>query len=126
MPGREPAFTHNIIFGNSDEYGAIKLGGESFPVFTGNSLGGNYPREVWIRATAVAGTVDMKENWWGVADPSAHPDLIWDCVDDAGVAACVDFSDWCTDPSCGGQVTSVPDASEPHPSSWGRIKSIYR
>jgi putative cofactor-binding repeat protein len=119
-----PLFERNIITGNTDPNGAIYIGGEVFPVFTNNSLGGNDPREVWVRGTAAAGTVNMRANWWNTVDPAAIAELVYDCSDTHTVNACIDFSEWCEDPACGGIVTSVPD-DEQHQATWGRLKALH-
>lgn len=121
-----PVFEANIMCGNSDTKGALAFGGASFATFRGNSLGGNSPREVWIRSSAAAGTLDMTGNWWGTSDPDSIEHLIHDCWDDPGLDMCIDFSAWCLDPSCSGQVTSVPDGGSTSPVSWGRLKAGFK
>jgi hypothetical protein len=114
----------NIIAGNVGTVVGVRSG--ALPSLTQNSIDGNAHLIINVHADVQPGTLDMTGTWWGTADPDSIASLIWDCNDDPGIQACVDFSDWCTDPSCAGQVTSVPEAGEPEPATWSRIKSIYR
>lgn len=116
--------TDNVFHANRDLI--LDVRGGALPILTSNSIDPNGYLVIDIREGAEAGTLGATGNWWGTADPEEIADLIWDCADSPGVDTCVDFMDWCTDPSCDGQATSVDEASEPVYSSWGRIKSDYR
>lgn len=88
-------------------------------------VAGNTDDAVKVLSSVPAGTLSMTGNWWGTTDPSAIAELIWDCVDDSTVAACVDYSDWCDVPDCSGNVTHVPEASGKI-TSWGALKWLLR
>ena len=117
-------FTDNVFYANRDLVFDVRAG--ALPTISGNSIDPNGHLVFDVRESAEAGTLDATGNWWGTANPAEIPELIWDCVDSPEVDTCVDFANWCTDVSCGGQATSVEEISDPVPSSWGRIKSWYR
>jgi hypothetical protein len=130
LSSRSPCiFEDNVIFGNiSDDPDAAAVHvvkGQS-PRFRCNLLVNLTQFEVKISEAPSVDTLDFTENWWGVTDSTLIAARIWDCWDDPGLGACVDFSNWCADPSCSGEATSVPEFSFPEEASWGRIKSIYR
>ena len=132
-PGSSPLrtlvqFSSNIFFGNTAAgESAIRIhqGGPT-PIFNNNFLADDTFFEVRVEDTPSADTIDFTGNWWGTEDPDEIALKIRDCNDDPALLWCIDFSDWCTDPSCDGQVTSVEDPPETAPVSWGRIKSLYR
>ena len=122
-------FEDNTFFGNMSDAptgAAVAVSRGQSPVFRSNFLDNPTAFEVKLTETLEPNTLDFTGNWWGTDDPDSIAALIWDCNDDPGVQGCVDFSDWCGDPSCAGQVTSVPEAGEPEPTTWSRLKSIYR
>jgi nitrous oxidase accessory protein NosD len=123
-PENDVTFADNIIHGN--EGPILRVWKNVLPSFVGNSIDPNGYLVLNVSEGAHAGTLDASGNWWGTTDPTEIASLIHDCVDDPAIDSCVDFSDWCTDPSCDGQVTSVEDPPEAAPVSWGRIKSLYR
>ncbi len=117
----------NVLFGNAcASSGAISVRRTPSLLFEANYLSNDSAYELTIENAQEPDTLNFTGNWWGTDDPGSIASLIWDCNDDPGIQACVDFSDWCTDPSCAGQVTSVPEAGEHEPTTWSRIKSIYR
>ncbi len=133
-PGSSPPrasaqFVNNVFFGNTSDgdKSAIRIhqGGPT-PIFHNNFFADNTTYEVLVSSTPSADTIDFTGNWWGTDDPDEIALKIRDCNDDPALLWCIDFSDWCTDPSCDGQVTSVEDPPEAAPISWGRIKSLYR
>jgi hypothetical protein len=129
-PPRAPAqFINNVFFNNTSDgdESAIRIrqGGPT-PIFNNNFFADDTTYEVLVTSTPSADTIDFTGNWWGTDDPAEIAAKIYDCNDDPGLLWCIDFSDWCTDPSCDGQVTSVEDPPEASPVSWGRIKSLYR
>ena len=122
-------FEGNTFFGNVSDTptgAAIAVRRGQSPIFRSNFFDNPTAFEVMLTEALEPDTLDFTGNWWGTNDPDSIAALIWDCNDDPGNPACVDFSDWCSDPSCAGQVTSVPEAGEHEPSTWSRIKSIYR
>lgn len=120
----EVVFLGNIVAENSGTVFCVANG--ELPSFRENTIDGNGFLVVDVLADAEAGTLDMRGNWWGTADPDSIEALIGDCEDDPEIAACVDYSDWCSDPSCDGQVTSVAEDSQQNSrTTWSRIKSMY-
>ncbi len=130
--GAAPTLTDNVFYGNHAPRGsAIAVtqtlsGGLGLPVAERCSFMDHPGAEVWIGATTQAETLLFRDCWWRWNDPDSIASMIWDCHDDSDVAACVDFSGWCIDPSCSGQITSVDEGQEGVPSSWGRVKGLYR
>lgn len=116
-------FEDNIITGNEGDVFWVAQGG--LPALVSNFLAGNEGLVISVDAVAPAGTIDMRGNWWGTVHPATIEDLIYDCEDDPGIQACVDFSAWCVDSSCSGLVTSVPEESVQGFATWGRIKSMF-
>lgn len=117
----------NVLFGNvcaSD--GAIVVRNGADLSFGASYLSNNSLYELALADAPQPDTLDFTGNWWGVAGSTLIADRIWDCWDDPGLGACVDYSGWCVDPSCGGQATSVPEPAVPEGATWGRIKSMYR
>ena len=94
--------------------------------FTHCAFLGGQSYEVQVTAAAAASTLSFRECWWETTSPESIGTLIWDCSDDPELSACVDFSNWCTDPGCAGQATSVPDETQPESVTWGSIKSRFR
>ncbi len=124
-----PVFTGNTFFGNTS-YGcdaAIRVhdGGEP-PQFNGNYFANDTSYEVLVVTSPERLTIDFTGNWWDTEDPLEIAGKIYDCDDNAGLAWCVDYSEWCDEPSCGGQATSVEEPPGTTPVSWGRLKSLYR
>ncbi len=124
-----PVFTGNTFFNNSatGSDAAIRIhdGGEP-PEFHGNYFADATTYEVLVVTTPTRLTIDFTGNWWNTEDPREIADRIYDCDDAGELAWCVDFSDWCDEPSCGGQATSVEEPPAATPVSWGRLKSLYR
>ncbi len=124
-----PQFLNNVFFGNTNEGSKCAIWvwfSGSTPIFNNNFFADNTTYEVLVSSTPSADTIDFTGNWWGTEDPDEIALKIRDCNDDPALLWCIDFSDWCTDASCDGQVTSVEDPPEAAPVSWGRIKSLYR
>jgi len=124
-----PIFTGNT-FHNNSAFGcdaAIRLhDGGLPPEFSGNYFANTTTYEILVVTTPTRLTIDFTGNWWGSEDPLEIADKIYDCEDNGGLAWCVDYSDWCDEPSCGGQATSVDEPGATTPVSWGQLKSIYR
>ena len=121
-PG-DAVFTDNVFCGNEDIVLLVRWGAP--PAFTGNSIDPNGHLAIVIDDDAQAGTLDALGNWWGTTNPLEIAALIQDCNDDPSILLCVDFSDWCTDSSCSGQVTEIPGATQ-QIGSWGVLKSLFR
>ncbi len=122
-------FEDNIIFGNSSTAqngAAVLISRGRSPSFRLNVLENPTVFEVRVSESPSPDTLDFRANWWGVTDSSSVEGRVWDCCDDPGIGACVDFADWCSDPSCNGQVTSVEQPEAVMETSWGRIKNLYR
>ncbi len=128
-PRASAQFINNVFFGNTSDgdESAIRIrqGGPT-PIFNHNFFADDTTYEVLVTSTPSADTIDFTGNWWGTNDPDEIAAKIYDCNDDPALLWCIDFSDWCADASCDGQVTSVEDPPEAAPVSWGRIKSLYR
>ena len=114
------ACTDNVFSGNRTQAFYVY---SQLPVLTGNSIDPNGHSVIRFHEDADAGTLDASGNWWGTTDPLEIAALIHDCNDDPAIDSCVDFSDWCNDPSCSGTVTTVPEAE---PTTWGAVKGLYR
>ncbi len=128
-PRASAQFINNVFFGNTSDgdESAIRIRQSGpTPIFNHNFFADDTTYEVLVTSTPSADTIDFTGNWWGTDDPDEIAAKIYDCNDDPGLLWCIDFSDWCTDASCDGQVTSVEDPPEAAPVSWGRIKSLYR
>lgn len=124
---RGSEFLGNVFFGNTcPASGAIVVQDGLAPTFSTNFLVNNSMYEVLLSNAPDPDTLDFTGNWWGTPDPDSIATIIYDCNDDPGIGACVDFSDWCSDPSCSGQVTFVPDDGMTSPLSWGRLKARFR
>ncbi len=122
-------FLDNVFFGNTNEGSECAIwvwfSGPAL-IFHSNFFADDTTFEVLVHRTLSADTIDFTGNWWGTDDPDEIAAKIYDCNDDPALLWCIDFSDWCADPSCDGQVTSVEDPPEAAPVSWGQIKSLYR
>jgi len=123
LDGGSVHYENNIITNNAGP--ALWIAGSLLPVMHGCHIEGNDGLAVVVTASAAAGTLDMTGNWWGTTDPEEIGAFIYDCADNVAISACVDFEEWCIDPSCSGDVTSVP-GGEQEETSWGRLKSLYR
>ncbi len=121
--------SNNVLFGNTggDGESAIRIRQAGpVPALTGNYLCNEAQFEVLVDDTPLPDTLDFTGNWWGTDDPVEIAARVYDCSDDPGLLWCIDFSNWCTDPSCSGQLTSVEEPEGTTQASWGRIKSLYR
>ncbi len=122
-----PIFTDNVFFGNAaGSESAIEVVHDGpLPVFQGNHLVDDATYQIVVDDTPSVDTLDFRGNWWGTDDPDAIAERIYDSSDDPSLFWSVDFSDWCTDPSCLGHVTGV-DGGRELKKTWSTIKSIYR
>ena len=127
VPEDASVFTDNVFFQNTaDEGDAILVRIDApVPIFNSNYFVNSTTYEVRVADTASPETLDFTGNWWGTDDPDAIAERIYDSADDPSVLWSIDFSDWCTNPSCLGQVTGVEGDHELR-KSWSTIKNLYR
>jgi len=115
-------FEDNVIANNGGSGFVVGYGAAL--TISGNSLGGHEHYEMRVQESCSADSIDMSGNWWGTVDPDSVASLIRDCHDDPAITTCVDFDDWCEEPSCqGGAMSLVPE--QIRSTSWGRVKALW-
>ena len=120
-------FVGNTLFANAADGGdaiRVRLGGRTR--FAANFLVDECTYQVRVAATPSPDTLAFRGNWWGTTDPDEIAALIDDCHDDPGLLWCVDFSDWCVDPSCSGMASAIDGNELPAQTTWGKIKQLFR
>ncbi len=126
---RASEFSGNTFFMNRaiGSEAAIRLSdGGTAPVFHDNYFADDTLYEVLVRSSLTRETIDFTGNWWDTVDPLEIGGKVYDCDDDPSLLWCVDYSDWCPEASCGGEVTVVEDPETTSRVNWGRLKSLYR
>jgi hypothetical protein len=123
-PGEAPLFIDNVISGNTGAESAIRISRNRPPVFNLNYIENECDYEVAVDEPPSPDTLEFTSNWWGTTNPDSIASLVYDCVDKPNRPWCIDYSSWCTDPSCSGQVTGVKE--QLRPTSWGSLKSLFR
>lgn len=119
----------NVFFGNTanppDAIAVRWTTANTGPRFHSNYFADGTQLQVRILGSGAPDTLDFTGNWWNTDDPVAISERILDHNDDPSLPWVVDFSGWCTDPTCSGHVTGIMQGLEQEV-SWARLKAFYR